>query len=106
MAQAAIYLATAPKSNRAALAIWNARAAVRDGAVGEVPAHLRDGHYQGAAELGHGVGYRYPHDDPNGWVYQQYLPESLDGRHWYEPSEHGDEGKIAMRKNQRSKEQL
>ena len=106
LAQAAIYLATAPKSNRAALAIWNARAAVRDGAVGEVPAHLRDGHYQGAAELGHGVGYRYPHDDPNGWVDQQYLPESLDGRHWYEPSEHGDEGKIAMRKNQRSKEQL
>jgi len=106
LAQAAIYLATAPKSNRAALAIWNARAAVRDGAVGEVPAHLRDGHYQGAAELGHGVGYRYPHDDPNGWVDQQYLPESLDGRRWYEPSEHGDEGKIAMRKNQRSKEQL
>jgi putative ATPase len=105
LAQAAIYLATAPKSNRAALAIWNARAAVKEGAVGEVPAHLRDGHYQGAAELGHGVGYRYPHDDPNGWVDQQYLPESLAGRRWYEPSEHGDEGKIAMRTNQRSKEQ-
>jgi putative ATPase len=105
LAQAAIYLATAPKSNRAALAIWNARAAVKEGAVGEVPAHLRDGHYQGAAELGHGVGYRYPHDDPNGWVDQQYLPESLADRHWYEPSEHGDEGKIAMRTNQRSKEQ-
>jgi putative ATPase len=105
LAQAAIYLATAPKSNRAALAIWNARAAVKEGAVGEVPAHLRDGHYQGAAELGHGVGYRYPHDDPNGWVDQQYLPESLAGRHWYEPSEHGDEGKLAMRTNQRPKEQ-
>ena len=105
LAQAAIYLATAPKSNRAALAIWNARAAVKDGAVGEVPAHLRDGHYQGAAELGHGAGYRYPHDDPKGWVDQQYLPESLAGRHWYEPSEHGDEGKIAMRTNQQSRDQ-
>ena len=105
LAQAAIYLAAAPKSNRAALAIWNARTAIKDGAVAEVPAHLRDGHYQGAAELGHGVGYRYPHDDPKGWVDQQYLPESLAGRHWYEPSEHGDEGKIAMRKNQPSKEQ-
>jgi putative ATPase len=105
LAQAAIYLATAPKSNRAALAIWNARAAVKDGAIGEVPAHLRDGHYQGAAELGHGAGYRYPHDDPNGWVDQQYLPESLAGRHWYEPSEHGDEGKIAMRTNQQPKDQ-
>jgi len=105
LAQAAIYLATAPKSNRAALAIWNARAAVKDGAVGEVPAHLRDGHYQGAAELGHGAGYRYPHDDPKGWVDQQYLPESLAGRHWYEPSEHGDEGKIEMHKNPRSKGQ-
>jgi putative ATPase len=105
LAQAAIYLATAPKSNRAALAIWNARTAVKDGAVGEVPAHLRDGHYQGAAELGHGAGYRYPHDDPKGWVDQQYLPESLAGRHWYEPSEHGDEGKIAMRTNQQSKDQ-
>ena len=105
LAQAAIYLATAPKSNRAALAIWNARAAVKDGAVGEVPAHLRDGHYQGAAELGHGAGYRYPHDYPKGWVDQQYLPESLAGRHWYEPSEHGDEGKIVMHKNPRSKGQ-
>jgi len=57
LSQAAIYLATAPKSNRSALAIWNARAAVRDGAVGEVPAHLRDSHYQAAATIGHGVGY-------------------------------------------------
>lgn len=105
LAQAAIYLATAPKSNRAALAIWNARTAVKDGAVGEVPAHLRDGHYQGAAELGHGVGYRYPHDDPQGWVDQQYLPDSLADHHWYEPSEHGDERKIAMRSHQRAKEQ-
>ena len=97
LAQATIYLAAAPKSNRAALAIWNARAAVRDGAVGEVPAHLRDGHYQGASSLGHGVGYEYPHDDPSGWVAQQYLPDSLTNRRWYEPSEHGEEHRIGER---------
>ncbi len=97
LAQAAIYLATAPKSNRTALAIWNARAAVRDGAIGEVPPHLRDGHYQGAATLGHGVGYEYPHDSPTGWVDQDYLPEAQRGRSWYEPSRHGDEIEIARR---------
>jgi putative ATPase len=97
LAHAAIHLATAPKSNRAALAIWNARQAVRDGDVGEVPAHLRDGHYQGAATLGHGVGYEYPHDDPAGWVDQQYLPDSLTTRRWYHPSDHGDEREIGER---------
>ena len=91
LAQAAVYLATAPKSNRAALAIWNARQDVRDGAVGEVPAHLRDSHYQGAATLGHGVGYEYPHDHASGARDQQYLPDGLQGRRWYEPSGHGDE---------------
>ena len=75
LSQAAIHLATAPKSNRAALAIWNARTDVRDGAVGEVPPHLRDAHYQGAQSLGHGTGYEYPHDHPDGWVAQQYLPD-------------------------------
>jgi putative ATPase len=89
LAEAAIYLACAPKSNRTALAIWNARADVRDGAVGEVPAHLRDAHYQGAASLGHGEGYEYPHDRDAGD--QQYLPDGLVGRRWYEPSSHGDE---------------
>ena len=102
LSQAAIHLATAPKSNRAALAIWNARAAVRDGAIGEVPAHLRDAHYQGAAALGHGDGYRYPHDHDTGWVAQQYLPDSLVGRRWYEPSAHGDEAEVAARMNERT----
>ena len=60
LSQAAIHMATAPKSNRAALAIWNARTDVRDGAVGEVPPHLRDSHYQGAQSLGHGTGLRVP----------------------------------------------
>ncbi len=64
---------------------------MRDGATGEVPAHLRDAHYQGAAALGHGDGYQYPHDHDTGWVAQQYLPDSLVGRRWYEPSTHGDE---------------
>ncbi len=91
LAQAAIHLATAPKSNRSALAIWNAREDVRNGALGEVPAHLRDSHYQGAASLGHGVGYDYPHDHASGLVDQQYLPDDLVGRRWYEPSGHGAE---------------
>ncbi|NCZ70151.1 MAG: replication-associated recombination protein A [Actinobacteria bacterium] len=102
LAQAAIHLATAPKSNRAATAIWTVRADIRNGVVGEVPAHLRDGHYPGAASLGHGVGYLYPHDDPRGWVEQQYLPEGLLSRLWYEPSDHGRERDIAKRMNERS----
>jgi putative ATPase len=102
LSQAAIHLAAAPKSNRAALAIWNARSAVRDGATGEVPAHLRDGHYQGAAALGHGVGYDYPHDHASGWVDQQYLPDDLVGQQWYEPSGHGEEREITRRMRDRT----
>ena len=68
LSQAAIHLATAPKSNRSALAIWNARTDVQNGAIGEVPPHLRDAHYKGAQSLGHGVGYDYPHDHPEGWM--------------------------------------
>jgi len=101
LGQAAIHLATAPKSNRAALAIWNVRTDIRNGTVGEVPAHLRDGHYRGAAELGHGVGYRYPHDEESGWVEQQYLPDALVDRVWYEPSHHGREREVERRMNER-----
>jgi len=97
LAHAAIHLATAPKSNRAALAIWGARADIKNGAVGEVPAHLRDAHYQGASALGHGTGYDYPHDDPRGWVPQQYVPDELIAKRWYEPSQHGREREIAQR---------
>jgi len=104
LSQAAIHLATAPKSNRAALAIWNARSDVQAGAVGEVPPHLRDAHYQGALVLGHGVGYDYPHDHPNGWVAQQYLPtEQLDKR-YYEPTSHGNEARVAQRMDDRREE--
>jgi putative ATPase len=94
LSQAVIHLATAPKSNRAALAIWNARTDVQAGAVGEVPAHLRDGHYQGAKSLGHGVGYEYPHDHADGWVDQQYLPADQADKRYYEPTRHGHEQEI------------
>lgn len=102
LAQAVVYLATAPKSNRVALAIWAAREDVRKGVFSEVPAHLRDGHYQAAKEFGHGVGYVYPHDDPSGWVSQQYLPDQAKGSisrqtSYYTPSDHGLEAEIAER---------
>jgi len=101
LSQAAIHLATAPKSNRSALAIWNARDDVRNGAVGEVPARLRDAHYQGAKVLGHGAGYEYPHDDPRGWVAQQYLPDEQADKRYYEPSAHGNEAAVAERMRER-----
>jgi putative ATPase len=94
LAQAAVHLATAPKSNASAAAIWTARSDVAAGALGEVPAHLRDAHYQGAKALGHGAGYEYPHDHQSGWVDQAYLPESLAGRRWYRPTDHGNEQRI------------
>ncbi|MEO5724863.1 MAG: replication-associated recombination protein A [Ilumatobacteraceae bacterium] len=94
LSQAALHLATAPKSNRAALAIWTARADVQAGQIGEVPVHLRDAHYQGAGSLGHGAGYEYPHDDPRGWVEQEYLPTEQRGKRYYEPSRHGGEAVV------------
>ncbi|MBI2709960.1 MAG: replication-associated recombination protein A [Actinobacteria bacterium] len=97
LAQAAVHLATAPKSNRVALGIWQAREDVRSLPGGEVPAHLRDAHYRSAASLGHGEGYEYPHDDPRGWVPQRYLPPEVQGRQWYEPSAHGHEEEIGRR---------
>jgi putative ATPase len=94
LSEAVIYLATAPKSNRAALAVWRARDDVRKGPSAEVPVHLRDAHYQGARSLGHGKGYAYPHDDPTGWVAQQYRPSEVEGRRYYEPSPHGAEAAL------------
>ena len=101
LSQAAIYLATAQKSNRAALAIWNARSDVQAGAIGEVPPAMRDAHYQGAQSLGHGTGYEYPHDRPEGWVAQQYLPFDQADKVYYQPSPHGDEAEVARRMEQR-----
>jgi putative ATPase len=97
LAQAIIYVATAPKSNAAYLAIDRALNDVREHDVGGVPAHLRDSHYRGAQLLGHGVGYRYPHDFPDGYVAQQYLPDSLLESTYYEPTDHGREKDIRVR---------
>jgi putative ATPase len=97
LAQAVVHLATAPKSNRSAVAIWSAREDVSGGAAGEVPPHLRGTGYRSAAKLGHGVGYHYPHDDPRGWVEQDYRPPAAAGRTYYTPSTHGFEQEIAER---------
>jgi putative ATPase len=97
LAQAVVHLATAPKSNRSALGIWNAREDVRNGVGGAVPAHLRDAHYRGARSLGHGKGYEYPHDDPRGWLAQQYAPDDVAGRSYYVPSNHGFEQEVRRR---------
>jgi putative ATPase len=97
LAQAVVHLATAPKSNRSAVGLWEARGDVQGGGSGEVPAHLRDASYRSAAKLGHGVGYDYPHDDPRGWVPQEYRPPEAAGRIYYRPSDHGFEKEIASR---------
>ncbi len=97
LAQAVVHLATAPKSNAAYLGIDAAIADVRAGDFGRVPKHLRDAHYPGAKRLGHGKGYVYPHDAAVGVVPQQYLPDELRGREYYQPSEHGNEREVSAR---------
>ena len=87
LAQAVIELCLSPKSNSAIMAIDAALADVRAGNYGDVPDHLRDAHYQGAKKLGRGIGYKYPHDYPHGWVKQQYLPDKLKTKHYYAPKE-------------------
>ncbi len=90
LAQAAIYLANAPKSKAGANAIWDARNDVRESGNLRPPAMLRDAHYASAKKLGHGVGYVDPHTDPRGSELD-YLPEELQGRRYYRPSGHGEE---------------
>jgi putative ATPase len=90
LSQAAIYLATAPKSKASANAIWDARKDVRESGNLRPPAMLRDAHYASAKKLGHGVGYIDPHTDPHG-IEVDYLPEELKGRRYYRPSGHGEE---------------
>ncbi|MFT7709489.1 replication-associated recombination protein A [Clavibacter tessellarius] len=97
LAQAVVHLATAPKSNASYLGIDQAIADVRAGAFGRVPLHLRDAHYPGAKRLGHGKGYRYPHDADIGVVTQQYLPDELAGRTYYSPTQHGHERDLSAR---------
>lgn len=94
LAQAAAYVACAPKSNSAVMAIDAAMRTVREEKAGAVPPHLRDAHYGGAGSFGHGVGYRYAHDYPNHYVKQQYLPDELEGRTFYQLSEIGYEKKL------------
>ncbi len=94
LAQAVTYLATAPKSNAATVAIGKAREDVRSGRTLAVPKHLRDSHYRGAEQLGHGEGYEYSHNHPGGWVEQAYLPEQ---RRYYEPTDRGFEAEIRKR---------
>ena len=93
LAQAALYLATAPKSNSVTTALGAAMQDVRDQPAGAVPAHLRDAHYPGAAKLGHGEGYVYPHDEPGHWTEQDYRPVRYRGNRYYEPSEMGEDTK-------------
>ena len=97
LAHATVHLATAPKSNAVTTALGAAMSDIREGKAGLVPAHLRDGHYSGAAKLGHAIGYKYSHDDPDGVVPQQYPPDELVGVDYYQPTNHGAEREITTR---------
>jgi putative ATPase len=89
LANAVIELCLSPKSNSAYKALDNAIADIRAGKIGDVPLHLKDAHYQGAKSLGRGIDYLYPHDYENGWVKQQYLPDRLKNKVYYEPKKTG-----------------
>lgn len=99
LAQATVAIATAPKSNAILTGIDRALDDVRSGHTGPVPDPLRDTHYPGAAALGHGAGYRYPHDYPHHVVAQQYLPDAMTGTTYYRPSDNGHEATITRRMN-------
>ena len=97
LAHATVYLATAPKSNAVTTALGAAMADIRAGKAGLVPPHLRDGHYAGAAKLGHAQGYRYAHDAPEGVLAQQYPPDELVGVDYYQPTGRGAERELTSR---------
>ena len=94
LSQAALYIATAPKSNSCIMAIDKAMDVVKNSKTAPVPVHLQDAHYKGSAKLGHGVGYKYAHDYPNHFVKQQYLPDAYVNEKFYEPSDMGYEKEI------------
>ncbi len=94
LAQAVTYVATAPKSNAAYLAIDAAMQKVQEERIKTIPPHLQDAHYKGAGKLGHGIGYLYAHDYPDHYVKQQYLPDEIVGTVFYEPTENGYEAEI------------
>ncbi|GIO27641.1 replication-associated recombination protein A [Ornithinibacillus bavariensis] len=89
LAVAIVELCLSPKSNSAYQALDAALADIRTGRSGEIPNHLKDSHYVGAKSLGRGIDYKYPHDYPNGWVYQQYLPDAIKSKQYYHPKETG-----------------
>ncbi|MCZ0756776.1 replication-associated recombination protein A [Anoxybacillus sp. J5B_2022] len=91
LAVVTVELCLSAKSNSAYKALDKAIADVQKGKIGDIPAHLKDAHYEGASVLGHGKGYLYPHDYPNSWVSQQYLPDGLEGVQYYHPKENGEE---------------
>lgn len=95
LAEAAAYVACAPKSNSTCMGIFAAEEAIKKGHLGEVPVYLKDSHYGGAGKLGHGVGYKYAHDYPNHYVKQQYLPDGMEHMQFYRPSDNGYEKTIA-----------
>ncbi|MGJ3191181.1 replication-associated recombination protein A [Paenarthrobacter sp. FR1] len=97
LAEAVVHLATAPKSNAAYMGLNRAVADVRAGFGGGIPMHLRDAHYPGAKQLGHGKSYKYAHDEPHGVATQQYPPDDLVGKDYYEPTSNGAERDIAAR---------
>lgn len=97
LAEAAVYIACAPKSNRVYQALTAARQDMEQLEIGTVPDHLRDANYRSAKKLGHGQGYLYPHSFPGAYVDQQYLPDALKGKRYYEPSESGQEKRIQER---------
>ncbi len=95
LAQAVTYIASAPKSNAACLAVAKASAVVEETRTAPIPVHLQDSHYKSAGKLGHGIGYLYAHDYPGHYVKQQYLPDGLTGEKFYEPTDNGYEAKIS-----------
>jgi len=105
LAQATLYIALAPKSNSVIASIEAAMAAVEREGTPPVPAHLRDASYPGAKALGHGQGYKYPHQYPRGWVEQDYLPASLKGKEFYRPKEEGEEARLKAAWQERTRRQ-
>ena len=97
LTQATIALAVAPKSNAVTLAVDAASADVRAGRIGHVPPHLRDAHYAGAKKIGHGSTYKYSHDEPFGVAEQQYAPDVVLDREYYQPTSLGAEASIKER---------
>jgi putative ATPase len=91
-----IELCLSAKSNSAYKALDKAIQEVRKGKTLEIPMHLRDAHYEGAVKLGHGIEYKYPHDHPNSWVDQEYLPKELNNTKFYEPKEAGQEKRLTQ----------